>query len=184
MSLRRCQCGAQGCSQLTSPACRPYAAVAITRERASTAAEPCLKGHDTWQPAKSVAFLLSVVPVLLPGTSPRLPGVGSRAVDGKALPLLPDARYISKANGSVQPAHGRCSPVVVPTNMGGHDDRRSLPASFNCLRLLLRQAPRRDPGDAGWRSWRSQRERLPSPVLGSSATGLCRSPGWSPWCSP
>jgi len=80
-----------------------YAVVAITRERASTAAERCLKGHATWQPAKSVAFLLSVVPVLLPETSPRLLGVGSRAVVGKALPLFPDTRYISKANGSAQP---------------------------------------------------------------------------------
>ncbi len=38
-----------------------YAVVAITGERASTAAERCLKGHETWQPAKSVAFLLSLL---------------------------------------------------------------------------------------------------------------------------
>src|SRR3989442_4775302 len=58
---------------------------------------------------------------------PRLLGVGSRAVVGKALPLFPDARYISKANGSVQPAHrpllSWCCQTA-PTHVGGRGDKR------------------------------------------------------------
>src|SRR5207249_4258344 len=115
----------------------------------------------------------------LPETSPSAPWGWIVSRCRKAAAIFQDAGTFPKPMVVSSLLIGRCSPVVVPTHVGGHDDRRSLPASFNYLRLL-RQAPRRDPGVAGWRSWRSQRERLPSPVLGSSPTGLCRSPGWSP----
>jgi hypothetical protein len=182
MSLRRCKCGAQGRSQLSLSTSASSDAVAIMRERASAAPEPCLKGHETLQQASHSSFL-PVVPVLLPETSPSAPWCWIVSRCRKPLPFSQLRGTFSKPMEVSNLLICHCSTVVVPTHVGGHDDRRSLPASFNYLRLL-RQAPRRDPGDAGWRSWRSQRERLPSPALGSSPTGLCRSPGWSLWCSP
>ena len=46
----------KGASNFRRQPAAPYAVVAITRERASTAAERCLKGHATWQPAKASLF--------------------------------------------------------------------------------------------------------------------------------
>ena len=85
---------------------------------------------------------------------PRLPSDGSRAVVGEGLSLFLDARYISRANGSVQPARRPrlawcCS--AAPTHVGRRSDERLDRAVVaSCLVQLLAASIT----GASMRSWR------------------------------